>query len=431
MSTKGGAGTYNVITIPSIELYTGYTESGSEPTGAMFWDSINNTVSIVLEDGVILQTGKETYFNVLNQTGSDFSNGQVIAYAGAVGASGKIKGQLGLADGSIEYYKHLGIATKNIPNGESGEVTILGAVHGIDTTGTPYGEVWNQGDILYVSPTIAGGLTNIEPVAPFPLIGIAVVINVHQKVGTLGVRTTFLTRVTVGDQIASGETGSVLFVNGNSQLTQDNDGLYWNNSTGVLQVGSRAAGNYSEIEADGSYHMVGDATVWNDVNIGGLVLSGPAVSKADIEEILDNTGAGTGIYTSAFDIDEKGSGALEIPHSYKEGSDFQFHLHWSGNDAPSGMDYVRWKLDYTIINAGGTMPPATTVEFETAYDTQYERADSSVMIDGTGITICNQLCFTLTRIMANGDAYAGDALVETIGIHFEEDTIGSRQIMTK
>jgi len=39
--------------------------------------------------------------------------------------------------------------------------------------------------------------------------------------------------------------------------------------------------------------------------------------------------------------------------------------------------------------------------------------------------------FTLTRVAATGDAYAGDTLIGTAGIHYEVDTIGSRQIITK
>lgn len=391
MSTKGGAGTQNVVQIPSIELDTSYTITGDEPTGAIYWDDENKTASIVLEGGVILQTGKETYFNVLNQTGDDWTNGQVISYAGAVGASGKIKGQLGLADGSQAYWKFLGLTTKDIANGESGEITILGAVRGVDTTGTAYGETWNEGDILYVSDTVAGGLTNVKPTGHNSIIGIGAVINVHAVNGAIGVRTTFI----------------------------------------INTFGDEPNGNYSEFETDGSYHMLGDATVWNDVNIGGLTLKGPASRLPTLTEISDNTGAGTDIFTYGFDTNEEADGILEVPHSYKEGSDFHFHIHWSGNDAPSGTDYVRWELTYFISASGETIPPVTVQEVETAYDTQYERVNSDITIDGTDISMGDQFCFKLKRISSVGSPYSALALIQTVGIHFEEDTIGSRQITTK
>jgi len=47
------------------------------------------------------------------------------------------------------------------------------------------------------------------------------------------------------------------------------------------------------------------------------------------------------------------------------------------------------------------------------------------------VIIGDQFMFTLTRVAATGDAYAGDALIETAGIHYQVDTIGSRAIATK
>ena len=75
--------------------------------------------------------------------------------------------------------------------------------------------------------------------------------------------------------------------------------------------------------------------------------------------------------------------------------------------------------------------PATTVIEET-YDTQYEfKISSCTTITGTNFNIGDQFLFTLERVIAVGDAYAGDALVATVGIHYECDTVGSREILTK
>jgi hypothetical protein len=37
----------------------------------------------------------------------------------------------------------------------------------------------------------------------------------------------------------------------------------------------------------------------------------------------------------------------------------------------------------------------------------------------------------LARVAASADDYAGDALVMTVGLHYQVDTLGSRQIATK
>ena len=39
----------------------------------------------------------------------------------------------------------------------------VGNLEGINTTGSLQGETWADGDVLYLSPTTAGRLTNIKP----------------------------------------------------------------------------------------------------------------------------------------------------------------------------------------------------------------------------------------------------------------------------
>lgn len=53
----------------------------------------------------------------------------------------------------------LGVATMDIPSGQSGFITTLGVVRGIDTDGSVVGETWAAGDVLYPHPTIAGRMT--------------------------------------------------------------------------------------------------------------------------------------------------------------------------------------------------------------------------------------------------------------------------------
>lgn len=66
-------------------------------------------------------------------------------------------------------------------------ITSFGYVRGLDTRGTAYGETWAEGDILYVSQTTAGRLTNIMPVSGQKII-VAMVIVVHATSGVVFVR---------------------------------------------------------------------------------------------------------------------------------------------------------------------------------------------------------------------------------------------------
>ena len=198
------------------------------------------------------------------------------------------------------------------------------------------------------------------------------------------------------------------------------------------KIGDGGITNYTEIETDGTLEFHGAATVWNDANLGVAQLALPTASQPDEDEFVDEAGDDTGISTWAFAVGEKVSGSIEIPHDYKEGSDITFHIHWQGVTAPTGTDNVKWQCTYTIAQMGATLDaPATTVIEET-YDTQYEfKISSCTTITGTNFNIGDQFLFTLERVIAVGDAYAGDALVATVGIHYECDTVGSREILTK
>ncbi|KKL93879.1 hypothetical protein LCGC14_1870200, partial [marine sediment metagenome] len=118
---------------------------------------------------------------------------------------------------------------------------------------------------------------------------------------------------------------------------------------------------------------------------------------------------------------------------YKEGTDLVFHVHWQGIAAPSGIDNVQWRLTYVVMRGNTTLNPAVTIDSsDTAIDTRYKSYRTSFgVIDGTNFLIEDQFMFTLTRVTATGDAYAGDALIETAGIHYEVNTLGSRQVATK
>lgn len=181
--------------LDTLNLDTDYVPTGTEPIGSSFYDSTNRCISTVLPNS-ILQNGKELYTTILNQTGSTILDGQVVYVSGAVGMSDVLTGAKFIANGTINDMKVAGIATQNIANGAKGEITHFGTVRGLDTTGTPYGEVWNEGDTLYASATVAGRLTNVKPQAPNLSIKIGYVINKHTNVGSIFVQPTLKSKLT-------------------------------------------------------------------------------------------------------------------------------------------------------------------------------------------------------------------------------------------
>jgi hypothetical protein len=188
--------------------------------GRIFWDEDNGTLSLGMHSGQVLQQiGLEEYFYIKNQTGATLTNGAVIRSAGTLGSSGRILGDYMIADGTIPYYYTLGIATEDIIDGDDGYVTQFGAVRGVNTTGTSVGETWIDGDILWVSTTVLGGLTKVEPDSPNLKIQMAIVIKADAN-GTLFVRPNlgaFLTDLhNVNDFSTTSSYGDLLIKSGST-----------------------------------------------------------------------------------------------------------------------------------------------------------------------------------------------------------------------
>lgn len=180
--------------------------------------------------------------------------------------------------------------------------------------------------------------------------------------------------------------------------------------------------------------------VWKDINLGAALLDPIPAFAPSSDTFDDETGTDTGIYTLSFGIGDRVSGSFEIQHDYKEGSDISFHLHWQGKAAPTGTDNVKWQLTYTISRDGQTLDAATVIVTpDTPISTQYivTRSTFPNISGSTGgnnggpIQIADQFVFTLERIAATGDAYAGGALIATLGLHYQVDTLGSRTIGAK
>jgi hypothetical protein len=161
------------------------TETGNVDRGQMSWSDSEETVDLTMGNGVVQQVGFETYMRCKNDTGSTIPNGTVVGFAGV---NAEIKVAPYIADESSNELFFVGMTTFDMEDGVTGPVTVYGKVRDIDTTGGA--ENWQVGDILYVSPTVAGALTNVRPTAPDVVIVVAAVLQVDATEGEIMVRST-------------------------------------------------------------------------------------------------------------------------------------------------------------------------------------------------------------------------------------------------
>ena len=207
------------VTLGEHQLSAGQVAFDQTPTGAagvgiMRWNDTDGTLDLGLKGGnVTLQIGQEQVKRVVNGAGVNLTEAayQVVKVIGAQGQ--RLQVALAQANNDLNSATTLGIVTENINNNQEGFITTSGEVREINTTGSLQGETWADGDILYLSPSTAGKITNIKPVAPNHMVILGYVEYAHSQHGKIFVK------------IDNGyEIGELHDVNTTGEAT--NDGLF-------------------------------------------------------------------------------------------------------------------------------------------------------------------------------------------------------------
>jgi hypothetical protein len=171
--------TLDLAEVPYVDFdNTSYPE-GSEPArveGRVWYDATLNALSMYPAGTEVQQTlGHELLATVDNSNGVNVLNGQVVARDGAN------PGSVVLADASdADLSIHtVGMATELIEIGTRGMATVVGLVNGIDTS------AWTSGTVLYLSDTVAGGLTSTAPSSPSYAVRVGTVVDQSATVGSI------------------------------------------------------------------------------------------------------------------------------------------------------------------------------------------------------------------------------------------------------
>jgi hypothetical protein len=121
-------------------------------------------------------TGK-VLISVTNKTGVSIPKGSSVYINGAQGSRATIA--LAIGDTNLTTSLVIGLTNETIADNAIGYVVILGEIDKINTS------AFSNGDRVYVSPTIAGGLTNIIPVSPNNAMFVGTVTNSHATQGKI------------------------------------------------------------------------------------------------------------------------------------------------------------------------------------------------------------------------------------------------------
>ena len=293
----GGISTPDYITFDTTPETVPVTE------GSLYWDSAdgNQTLSLVMAGGTaIQQIGEEQYYRI--KASSAITEGQVVMFTGTVGASGALTGApaFGLTASTASYV--MGIATQNIAINGWGYVTSFGLVRSINTT------AFTDGAILYLDPTVAGGLTATIPSAPNPKVQVCACIHAASN-GSLFVRPSFggILGQYEGDVNINGVANGDLLIRNQTAGKWVNAALTAGTGIGV----TNGAGSVT-ISNSGVVSLTGTA---NEIDVsaatGSVTLSLPATINANTTGNAATASKWATARTLSFTGDATGSGSVD------------------------------------------------------------------------------------------------------------------------
>ena len=189
-ATSGLAEILNKPTIPVVTGFVPYTGATADldmgthnvtadhialnvsPSGAGFvvgateWNNtIGSSQSLLKGGNVILKNGVDLVARIVNKvtpnTTLTKAAYQAVRVSGATG--GRLSVELARANTDNNSADTIGLVTETIATNQEGFIITVGQLLDINTTGSLQGETWADGDVLYLSPSTAGRLTNIKP----------------------------------------------------------------------------------------------------------------------------------------------------------------------------------------------------------------------------------------------------------------------------
>lgn len=366
---------------------------GAAAVGKVYWDATDLTLAIQQVIGttqVVQQVGQEVQVLVRNNTGSDWPNGAVVYPTGSIAY--RPTGALSQAN-VITKARAWGMATQPIANGATGFVTTFGMIRGFDTQ-TPG---WAEGDFLYLSATVPGGLQKTPPTSGYT------------------VRCAYVLRRHLTE-------GIVMFV-----------------PEPTPAFGDIAGGNYLDILFDGTPMLHGNATCYIDELqslVGSASLESPAADFVRNPSECAIEAKKTARYPTDYV-----SMPLQLNHNWEPGTSIMPHLHWEQTTAatPHWLIGYRWQRQGQAKTTAWTNAKWTANAFTWSAGTLNQITEFGSIAPPVGYGDVSDIVeFRIYRDYTNvsglftgGDPVNASQLIINFDVHKRINSLGSREEYSK
>jgi nitrogen fixation protein len=159
------------VNLGEYEIKAGQVTLDTSPTGTAAvgttrWNDTLGSSETTLKGGnVILKNGVDLVARIVNKvtpnTTLTKAAYQAVRVSGAQGQ--RLAVAFAQANNDNNSADTIGLVTETIATNQEGFIITVGQLENINTTGSLQGETWADGDVLYLSPTTAGALTNVKP----------------------------------------------------------------------------------------------------------------------------------------------------------------------------------------------------------------------------------------------------------------------------
>jgi hypothetical protein len=260
--------------------------------GELAWNNTDGTLNLGLQGGLINRLGQQLVVKARNTSGSLISKGSVVKVVGVAG--GFVGINLAQADSVANSETAFGIVAEDIADSSNGFVAINGIIHGLNTN------AFTEGDILYLSTTTPGAITNVKPASPNYIVVVGYVAKKSATDGHILLHVQNDTRQAVEIQLAASDETTAL-TTGTAKVT-------FRMPHAMTLTSVRAS--LTTAQASGSIFTV-------DINQGGTSVLGTKLTIDNTEKTSTTAATAATITTSALtddaeitiDIDQIGNGS--------------------------------------------------------------------------------------------------------------------------
>lgn len=227
--------------------------------GTLAWNDTDGTLDISLKGGnVTLQVGQEQVTLVKDADNAGIVEGAAYYFVGSDGSNKTVR--KAQANSAATSDTVLGLATESSTGGNKAYLTTFGLVRGLDT------DALTEGAPVYLSATVAGGLTATRPTAPNSAVQIGYCVRKSKTVGSIFVL------VDLGNHLSYLHDVKITSVANGDTLKYDSANAYWKNvALNASALSDYATGTYTPVVSAGTGTITSYTATGEYTKIGRLV----------------------------------------------------------------------------------------------------------------------------------------------------------------